>query len=373
MNTNPLIQLEQFGQSIWLDYIRRDLITSGELSKLIENDGISGMTTNPAIFEKAISGSHDYDQEIGEMVKLEYDSKEIYEAVCIKDVKMAADEFNPLYERTDGYEGLVNIEVNPHLAHDTESTIEEAKRLWTAIDRPNIMIKIPATPEALPAIMQLTTEGINTNATLLFGLPRYREVAEAYIAGIKLRAKTGQSINHVTSVASFFISRVASLVDPMEKILLARDCEHEYFTTYMKGQTAIATAQLAYEMYKGIFGSYKFRKLALQGARTQRLLWASTSSKNPENSDVKYIEALIGENTVSTVLPKTLMAYREHGHPEARIELNLGQARSLMEELSVLGIDLKMITEELEAEGLKKFCSQYDSILAILEQAREKR
>jgi len=373
METNPLIQLEQFGQSIWLDYIRRDLITSGELSKLIESDGISGMTTNPAIFEKAISGSHDYEQEIGEMIKQEYDSKAIYEAVCIKDVKMAADEFKPLYDRTDGNEGFVNIEVNPHLAHNTESTIEEAKRLWTAIDRPNVMIKIPATPEALPAITQLTTEGINTNATLLFGLPRYREVAEAYIAGIELRAKTGESLNHVTSVASFFISRVASLVDPMEKILLARDSEQDYFTTYMKGQTAIATAQLAYEMYKGIFGGDKFRKLALQGTRPQRLLWASTSSKNPEYSDVKYIEALIGENTVSTVPPQTLMAYREHGHPEARIELNLGQARSLMEELSVLGIDLNMITRELEAEGLKKFCSQYDSLLAILEQASGKR
>ena len=373
MTTNPLIQLEQFGQSIWLDYIRRDLITSGELRNLIETDGISGMTTNPSIFEKAISGSHDYEQEIGEMVKQGYDSKAIYEEVCVKDVKMAADEFKPLYDRSDGNEGFVNIEVNPHLAHDTESTIEEAKRLWAAIDRPNVIIKVPATTEALPAIIKLTTEGINTNATMLFGLPRYKQVAEAYIEGIGQRAEIGETLNHVMSVASFYIGRVASFIDPMEKILLARNCEQEYFTTYMKGQTAIATAQLAYNMYKEIFGSDKFRQLALHGARSQRLLWASTSSKNPEYSDVKYIEALIGENTINTVPPKTLFAYREHGHPEARLELNLNQARELMEELSIMGIDINMIIQELEDEGVKKFCSQYDSLLSDLESARESR
>jgi transaldolase len=366
MATNPLILLEQFGQSIWLDYIRRDLITSGELRKMIENDGISGMTTNPAIFEKAISGNHDYEQEIGEMARQGYDSKTIYEAVCVKDVKIAADEFRPLFDRTDGNEGFVNIEVNPHLAHDALSTIEEARKLWTAIDRPNVMIKVPATPEALPAIVQLTCEGINTNVTLLFGLPRYQQVAQAYIAGIEKSMNIGKPLNHVASVASFFISRMASLVDPMEKILLARNSEQDYFTTYLKGQIAIATAQLAYEMYKEIFGSDRFRQLAINGARTQRLLWASTSSKNPEYSDVKYIEALIGENTVNAVPPRTLMAYREHGHPEARIELNLYQARSLMEELSVLGIDLNIITQELEAEGVKKICQQYDSLLSIL-------
>jgi len=373
MTPNPLIELEQLGQSIWLDYIRRDLITSGELRKLIENDGISGMTTNPAIFEKAISGSHDYEQEIGEMVKQGYDSKAIYEEVCVKDVKMAADEFKSLYERSNGNEGFVNIEVNPHLAHDTESTIEEAKRLWTAIDRPNVIIKIPSTPEALPAIIKLTAEGINTNATMLFGLQRYQQVAEAYIEGIEQRAKNGETLNHVTSVASFFISRAATLIDPMEKILLARNCEQEYFTTYMKGQTAIAIAQLAYKMHKEIFGRDKFRQLALNGARTQRLLWGSTSCKNPEYSDVKYLEALIGENTISTVLPRTLFAYREHGHPEARLELNLDQARSLMEELSIMGIDMNMIAQELEDEGLKKFCSQYDSLLSTLEYARGSR
>ena len=276
---------------------------------------------------------------------------------------MAADEFLPRFKSTDGRDGYISMEVDPNLAYNTKGTIEEARRLWTALNRPNILIKVPATKEGLPAIQQLISEGINVNITLLFGLPRYREVAEAYIAGLQTLAENGKPLDKVFSVASFFVSRIASAVDPIEEQYLASHGEQAHFGTYVKGHVAISSAQIAYKMYKEIFGSEEFRKLADKGAQPQKLLWASTGTKNPEYSDIKYIEALIGDNTINTVPPATLDAYRDHGKPEARIELDLKQADWVMYVLPELGIDIDKITQQLETEGVDKFIKQYEMII----------
>ena len=303
MSGNPLKRLGTLGQSIWLDYIRRDLIAGGELRRLIEEDGLRGITSNPSIFEKAITGSHDYDGDIRALALEGKGIQAIYEVLSVCDVQGAADEFRPLYDKTDGKDGYVSLEVNPHLAHDTKSTIDEARRLWDTLSRPNVFIKVPATAEGLPAIQQLIGEGISVNVTLLFGLPRYRQVAEAYIAGIEARAAQGKPVKHLASVASFFVSRIDALVDPLLEKLIAQGGEKAEVAKKVHGQVAISSAKVAYQIYKEIFGSDRFRKLAAQGARVQRLLWASTSTKNPDYSDVKYVEALIGPDTVNTARP----------------------------------------------------------------------
>ncbi len=367
MKNNPLMQLEKLGQSVWLDSISRKLIKSGDLRKLIENDGLSGITSNPSIFYKAILGSQDYNIDIRTLALAGKDPNTIYETVCIKDLQMAADEFLPKFKSSGGRDGYISMEVNPKLAYNTKGTIEEARRLWAELSRPNILIKVPATKEGLPAIQQLTSEGINVNITLLFGLPRYREVAEAYIAGLKILAEKGKPLDKVFSVASFFVSRIASAVDPIEEQYLASHGEQAHFGTYVKGHVAISSAQIAYRMFKEIFGSEEFKKLAGKGAQVQKLLWASTGTKNPEYSDVKYIEALIGDNTINTVPPATLDAYRDHGKPEARIELDLKQADWVMHVLPELGIDIDKITQQLESEGVEKFIKQYDLIIESIE------
>ena len=278
---NPLKQLNALGQSIWLDYIRRDLIVGGGLRRLIEEDGLRGMTSNPAIFEKAIVDSHDYDEDIRAMALAGKGADAIYEALSQRDVQGAADEFRPLYDETDGQDGYVSLEVNPHLARDTNGTLQEARRLWDALNRPNVFIKVPATAEGLPVIRQLISEGINVNVTLVFGLPRYRQVAEAFLAGIEARVTEGQAVKHVASVASFFASRIDSLVDPLLEEVAARGGKEADVAKKLRGQVAVASAKLAYQIYKEIFGSDRFRKLAAHGARVQRLLWASTGVKNP--------------------------------------------------------------------------------------------
>jgi transaldolase len=366
MKNNPLRHVETLGQSIWLDYIRRDLIAGGGLRRLIEEDGLRGMTSNPSIFEKAIAESHDYDADIQSMALEGKGAREVYEAITQRDVQSAADEFRPLYDRTDGRDGYVSLEVNPHLAHDTSGTLQEARRLWGALNRPNVFIKIPATTEGLPAIRDLISEGINVNVTLLFGLPRYRQVAEAYIAGIEARSSQGLPVKHVASVASFFVSRIDSLVDPLLQPIIAHGGGTADVATEALGHVAVASAKLAYQIYKEIFDSDRFRGLAAQGARTQRLLWASTGTKNPDYSDVKYVEALIGRDTVNTAPVETLDAYRDHGDPQARLEEDVAAAARILKRLPELGISLDKVTQQLEDEGVEKFNRPFDKLMAAL-------
>ncbi len=363
---NPLKQLGALGQSIWLDYIRRDMIVSGELQRLIEEDGLRGMTSNPAIFEKAIVESHDYDADIRAQTLAGKPAKAIYETISQCDVQSAADVFHPVYVSTGGIDGYVSLEVNPHLAHDTAGTIDEARRLWRSLNRPNVFIKVPATVEGLPAIRQLICEGINVNVTLIFGLPRYRQVAEAFIAGLEARAVQGSPVNHIASVASFFVSRIDALIDPLlEK-------HGDPVAKSICGEVAVASAKTAYQFYKEIFGSDRFAKLAAQGAQVQRLLWASTGTKNPAYSDVKYIEALIGPDTVNTIPLETLIAYRDRGNPESRLEKDAGVAAHILKRLPELGIDIDQITQQLEDEGVAKFNKPFDELMAALAAQRKK-
>ena len=329
-------------------------------------DGLRGVTSNPSIFDKAIAGSHVYDEDIRTMALDGKDCKAIYEALSQRDVQDAADEFRPVYDETDGKDGYVSLEVNPHLAHDTEGTIAEARRLWAALNRPNVFIKVPATSEGLPAIQQLISEGINVNVTLLFGLPRYRQVAEAYIAGIEHRLYQGKPVQHVASVASFFVGRIDVLVDPLLEKIIAQGGEAAELAKKAHGQVAIASAKVAYQTYKEIFSSDRFKKLTTHDARVQRLLWASTGAKNPNYSDVKYVEALIGAHTVDTVPVETLDAYRDHGEPKARLEQDAREADWVLRQLPALGINIDKVTQQLETEGVEKFNQPFDDLMETL-------
>jgi transaldolase len=363
---NPLQQLGVLGQSIWIDYIRRNLISSGGLRRLIVQDGLRGMTSNPAIFGHALSTGEEYNADILAMDIEGISVEAIYEALSQQDVRAAADEFGPLFQRSDGRDGFVSLEVNPHLAHDTSRTIVEARRLWAALNRPNVMIKVPATSSGIVAIEQLISEGININVTLLFGLPRYRLAAEAYIAGIERRAAQGKSIEHVASVASFFVSRIDTLVDSqLEKLALSGTKQGDW-AVKLRGKTAVASAKLAYQIHKEIFGGERFGNLAAIGANVQRLLWASTGTKNPKYNDTKYVEELIGPATVNTLPVETLDAYRDHGKPELRLERDIEGARLALATLAELNIDIDAITLQLEDEGVEKFNEPYDKLLKIL-------
>ena len=370
---NALLALAEFGQSIWLDYTRRDLILSGELRRLIEEDGLRGMTSNPSIFEKAIVGSQNYDEDIRAMAFDGQSPKMIYETLSQRDVQGAADEFRSVYDETDARDGYVSLEVNPHLADDTNGTIVEARRLWRALKRPNVFIKVPATAEGLPAIQHLIGEGINVNITLLFGLPRYRQVAEAYIGGIEARASDGKPLKHVASVASFFVSRIDTLVDPLLEKLIAQGGKAADVAKKVRGQVAIASAKMAYTVYKEIFQSERFQKLADRGARVQRLLWASTSTKNPDYSDLKYVESLIGSDTINTVTVETLDAYRSHGEPKSRLEQDVEQAGRALQRLPELGINIDQMTQQLEDEGVEKFNQSFDKLMyALIKKSAER-
>jgi transaldolase len=366
MTYNALKHLGTLGQSIWLDDIRRDLITSGRLRDLIETDGLRGMTSNPAIFEQAIGESHEYDSAIKALAAEGKDVQAIYETLSQQDVRSAADAFRPLYESSGGADGFVSLEVNPHLARDAGGTIEEARRLWAALDRPNVLIKVPATAAGLTAIQQLITEGISVNVTLLFGLARYRQAAEAYIAGIEARLARGRPVRNVASVASFFLSRIDALVDPDLEALAAGGGRSAELARQVHGQTAVASAKLAYKCFKETFNSQRLRALDRAGVRAQRLLWASTGTKNPAYSDVKYIEALIGPDTVNTAPPATLDAYRDHGRPEARLEHDLDQAQRVFAALEELGIRLDDLAQRLEDAGIEKFVQPFDKLMATL-------
>lgn len=367
MKQNPLLKLESFGQSVWLDSLSRHAITSGELKRLIDEDGLSGVTSNPSIFEKAIVGSRDYEEDIRALALKNKTVDEIYQALTVRDIQMAADLFRLLYDRLEGKDGFVSLEVSPHLANDTDGTIAEARKLWAAVNRPNAFIKVPATGEGLPAITQLISEGINVNITLLFGLPRYREVAEAYLAGLEKRVAQGNPIQQVASVASFFLSRIDVLVDPMLEKIKGAKAE---LAAKLRGEIAVASAKVAAEIYEQIFSGERFKKLALSGARTQRLLWASTSTKNPDYPDLKYVEPLIGPDTINTLPMETLEAYRDHGQPEVRLPDGLAEAKATLNRLAEAGINLDDVTQQLENEGIEKFNKPYDKLIAALEKSR---
>jgi transaldolase len=355
---NPLLQLHNYGQSIWLDYIRRDLIHGGELRRLISEDGLSGMTSNPTLFEEAITKSSDYDADIRKFSSQGKKPEEIYDLLTQKDVADAADVFHDRYNRSNGREGYVSLEVNPKLAYETDATIAEAHRLWQAVRRPNIMIKVPATKEGLPAIEQLTSEGVNVNITLLFGIRRYQSVAKAYFDGLNARKKAGMNINDIFSVASFFLSRIDVLLDPMiEKIPDAAK------RNSLHGEIAIASAQIAYKNYRDIFYGAEFGNLRSEGGRTQQVLWASTSTKNPAYSDVKYVEPLIGPETINTLPKKTIDAYRDHGQPQIRLDAAASAALEKFRVLKEAGISIDAATDQLEREGVEKFIQAYDKAL----------
>jgi transaldolase len=366
MLTNPLLGLRGLGQSVWIDYIHRDLLAGNALVQLIEQDGVCGMTSNPAIFEHAIAASTSYDGEIRALSAAGHAPLEIYESLSQRDVQQAADQFRAVYDATRGTDGYVSLEVNPHLAQDTAGTIAEGKRLWRALDRPNVFIKVPATAAGLGAIRELISEGINVNVTLLFGLQRYRAVIDAYLEGLEARLRRGLPLSMVACVASFFVSRIDTLVDPMLDALIAGGDPRSGEARAARGRVAIANAKLAYQMHRHVFAHERFHVLAARGARVQRLLWASTSTKDPLYSDVKYVEALIGVDTINTMPLETIEAYRDHGQPEPRLTLDLHEARSVIESLSALDIDFDAVAARLEAEGIAKFNGPFDKLIASI-------
>jgi transaldolase len=370
MKENPLLSIQKFGQSIWLDFIERKMIMSGKLKRLIDEDGIQGVTSNPKIFKEAIAKGEEYENDIRSMAQKNKSKEEIYQALTVDDIRQTADLFRPLYDSSDGRHGFVSLEVNPHLARDIDGTLEEARRLWFAVERPNVFIKVPATVEGLTCIRQLISEGININVTLLFGLPRYRKVAEAYIAGMVARSQQNLPLVRVASVASFFLSRIDVLIDPLLEKLIENGGERANQARNLRGEIAIASARQAYQIYKQIFKNQHFKDLARQGARPQRVLWASTSTKNPDYSDVKYVEALIGAETINTLPQKTLDAYRDHGNPALRLEEDLNKAAEIFHQLRELDIDIEEQTRQLEDEGIRKFIEPYDSLMTILEEKR---
>jgi transaldolase/transaldolase/glucose-6-phosphate isomerase len=361
MKHNKVRNIQDLGQSIWLDFFDREIMDSGKLKKLIEDDGVNGVTSNPSIFEKAINSSSDYNEDIAKLSQQKNSVEEIFLGLEVKDIKRAADFFKPVYERTNGMDGFVSLEVSPHLARDTEGTIKQARELWKAVSRKNVMIKIPSTSEGLPAIRKCISEGININITLLFGLPRYEQVTDAYISGLEDRIKANQPIDQIASVASFFLSRIDVLIDPLlEKKGLGK----------MKGEVAIASAKKAYGIYKNVFTSERFKKLEAKGAKRQRVLWASTSSKDPSFSDVKYVEALIGVETINTIPIETLDAFNDHGKAESHLEEGLDRATQVLAKLKESGIDIDAITQKLEDEGVEKFNKAYDKLLEAIEKQK---
>lgn len=366
---NKLKALQDFGQSVYMDEIRRSMLTDGTLERLIERDGLRGVTSNPAIFQKAISESNDYDDTIARLRQEGQGVEEIYEELVIADIESAADLLRPVYDESDGRYGFVSLEVNPHLAFDTDGTVEEARHLWRQLARPNVFIKVPGTQAGLPAITTLIAEGVNVNVTLLFGLERYRRVAEAYIEGLERRLEAGEPLERVASVASFFISRIDVMVDPLLEAIEREGGERGAQAAGLKGQIAIANAKMAYRAYEEIFASERFERLAAKGARPQQVLWASTSTKNPAYQDTMYVEALIGPDTVNTMPVETLDAYRDHGDPAARLAQGADEAQAQLRLLGELGIDLEEVTAKLEQEGVEKFIKPFDSLMATLEEA----
>jgi transaldolase/glucose-6-phosphate isomerase len=366
MSESRLHQISELGQSIWYDNIQRRLITSGDLQRLIDEDAVVGVTSNPTIFEKAIDGSADYDDQLKELVSQgTTDPKQIFDALSIHDIQAAADLFRPIYDRTNGGDGYISIEVAPNFANDTRSTISEARRLHKLVDRPNIMVKIPATREGLPAIEEMIYEGVNINITLIFALEVYEQVIEAYIRGLEHRLREGLPVAGIASVASFFVSRVDTLVDKQldEKIATESDSERQQELRGLQGKAAIANARLAYQKYQDIFHGDRFARLREEGAAPQRCLWASTSTKNPAYRDVLYVEELIGPETVDTMPPQTIVAFQEHGEAQVTVDQDIAGQHEIMDRLQAAGIDMAAVTKQLEVEGVASFTDSYNRLL----------
>jgi len=363
--TNPLKALLAYGQSPWMDYIRRDLLTSGELKKYIDNDGLRGMTSNPAIFEKAITGSHLYADILTSSAAKSLNAQGLFEKIAIRDVQDACDIFKSVYADSKRRDGYVSLEVSPYLANDTKATIEEARRLWKAVDRPNVMIKVPATPEGLPAIRRLLEEGLNINITLLFAQSAYEKVAEAFLAALEARAAKGLDISHIASVASFFVSRIDTLVDSKtdEKLKTTADPAQKALFESIRGKIAIANARLTYKKYQELFSGPRWKALAAKGGQTQRLLWASTSTKNSKYRDVIYVEELIGADTVDTIPPATFDAFRDHGKLRPSLTENVEAAAKTMADLAKAGISMKEVTDKLLVDGVKLFADAFKTLL----------
>lgn len=356
MDNTPLRELQDYGQSVWLDDIRRDWLVGGTLRELIRRDGVSGLTSNPAIFEKAIDSGHDYDAAIAALAGRGFTAVQIVDELTRQDVADAADLLRPVFDDTRGVDGFVSLEVSPHLARDTEGTVREAKRLWAALARPNVMIKVPGTREGIPAMRRLITEGVNVNVTLIFGLARYDEIAEAYMDALEARRAANQPSDTVASVASFFVSRIDTLVDSM------LDARPEPAASALRGKVATVCARLAYQHYLKVSAGPRWQSLAAHGARPQRLLWASTSTKDKSYPDIKYVEALIGRDTVNTMPAETMAAYRDHGRPALRLERHLDEAVSVPTQLLDFDVDLGAVADRLEEEGLRKFIEPYDRL-----------
>ena len=360
---NPLNKIRNLNQSIWLDLLDREIMNSGKLQSLIDEDDLRGLTSNPSIFEKAISGSSDYDEDIIKISKTENDNSAIFFDLAIADIQRAADIFKPVYDKTNGKDGFVSLEVSPYLARDTDGTIEQARELWKRVDRKNVMIKIPGTKEGLIAIRECLREGININVTLLFGLPRYREITEAFMGGLEDRLAEGNSIKDVSSVASFFLSRIDVMVDPMLK---------EKGAENLVGKIAIASAKKAYQIYLEMISSERFKKLEENGAQKQRVLYASTGTKDPSFSDVLYVESIIGKDTINTLPIETIDAFRDHGKAAETITTDLEEANQQMQDLKDLGIDIDRITKKLEDEGIEKFNQAYEKLIKSIDSQKSK-
>ncbi|OFZ72306.1 MAG: transaldolase [Betaproteobacteria bacterium RBG_16_64_9] len=365
---NPVRALQAFGQSVWLDYIRRDLLSTGELARLVRDDGLRGLTSNPAIFEKAFSSGEDYASTLLEAARASRNPYRIYEALAFGDIRDAADALRAVYEATGGADGFVSLEVAPDLAHDTVGTLAEARRLWREAGRDNLMVKVPGTPAGVPAIKELIAEGINVNVTLLFARSAYEKVAEAHMSGLEHRAASGKDIGRVASVASFFVSRIDSAVDAeLERRMGTASAAGKQALSALLGKTAIANAKLAYETYRRVTQAERWQKLATLGAKPQRLLWASTSTKNPKYRDVLYVEELIGPHTVNTMPPATLDAFRDHGVPRPSLQEALDEARAVLAELETHGIRLDDVTARLLDEGVALFSEAFARLLSAVE------
>lgn len=373
MTDNPLLQLKPLEQSVWYDNIDRRQLVSGQFKRLLDEDGVSGVTANPTIFQKSISQGQAYDEQVTKLIKAGKSTSDIYEALIIQDIQTVADMLHTIYETTNRQDGFVSLEVSPDLAHDTEGTLAEVRRFWKMVNRPNLMIKIPGTPEGIPAVHQALTEGINVNITLIFSIDDYRQVAEAYISALEERNAAGQDISHIASVASFFVSRVDTLVDKLleDKIKATNDKTEQQKLKSLEGKAAIANARLVYEDFKHIFGTPRFETLRHSGAHVQRPLWASTSTKNPAYRDVLYAEELIGPNTVDTMPLETIENFRDHGRVILTVENDLPQARAVFEALEQVGIHYDQVTKQLQDEGVQKFADSFHELFQGIEQKKQ--